>query len=631
MNRLKYILYMIPFIYMFSACSDYLDKQPDDQVTEEEVFTRYDLVDGLVTNLYDEARDANKPLIYFSHFSTAPITDEATASSHEGAIPHQFHIGNWGPSQGIPGEAGQYWASLYENVRKANVILEGIEKYNTPDNPRDGKEGDLQRRIGETHFLRAYHYFLLVRTYGEVPYTTSAIYPGDDMTFVKESVHTIVDKICEDATIASQYVYGVCPDSEFGRVDKGACLGLIAMARWLAATPLWNGGDLPNDTRVYSSEYTYDAQRWEAARDAAKAVIDLTVDGNQRYSLYTDYTSDDFTDSRSEDGTNANNKMVPRRLWEMFYNSTSIRNEWVWFVTRNKDTGWSGDMLPPSQSGHARQRPLQEQVDEYEIIINGYGYPIYSDEGKGVYDDGNPYINRDPRFYRDVVYHGSTYREGNVINTAEGNDAVADSYLSAASHSGYYHRKFIKENWDRSWHIINGPAIFRLPAFIYNYCEAVNNTTGPTQEIYDMMNEVRERSFMAPMPLAAKSNKELMDEYIQRERRVEFYYENFRVWNCRLYLEPDVYTAEEQTWQALGSPVDYYPYPKTQRTSHGMRPVEDPDGKIVVDGKNYRMERIRVMVGEQEFRIFQSPRHYLFPIMDDELKRTPALVQNPGW
>ena len=51
--------------------------------------------------------------------------------------------------------------------------------------------------------------------------------------------------------------------------------------------------------------------------------------------------------------------------------------------TRDKDTGWSGDVLPPSQNGHARQRPLQEQVDEYEYISpDGYGYPIYDSRAK---------------------------------------------------------------------------------------------------------------------------------------------------------------------------------------------------------------------------------------------------------
>ncbi|KAA6344062.1 RagB/SusD family nutrient uptake outer membrane protein [termite gut metagenome] len=624
---MKYIKFLIVLVAgaFFNSCDDYLDRAPDDKVTEEDVFTRFDKVDGLVTDLYDNVKNANKPLIYFNHFSTAGITDEAGASSHEQAIPHQFNVGNWGPSVGMPANssAGQYWWDLYTKVRYANVILEGVAKYNTPDNPRSGREGDLQKRLGEVYFLRAYLYYILIKQYGEVPYLDYAVTPQSDMTFEKASVHYVVDKICADADVAYSMLPSYQGDQEFGRADQGACLGLKAMARWLAATPMWNGGTLPNDTRVFKSEYGYDASRWEAAKVAAKAVLDCTNGGNPRYSLYTKYDETNFSDinnsSTSHDGK------VQRRLWEMNFDMDAFKAEWVWFSTRDKDTGWSGDMLPPSMGGHARQRPVQEQVDEYEIIIDGYGYPIYSEKAKGVYDDGNPYVNRDPRFYRDIIYHGSKF-SNNVINTASGSDFIGADYQSSASHTGYYHRKFFKEGWNRNsgGHVINAPASFRLPTIIYIYAEAVNNTTGPGQEIYNLLNQVRARSFMAPIPPEALTDKALMNDYIQRERRVELFYENDRVWHCRLYLEPD--DAGELAKERSYVNENSWPYPKTQRMVHGMRPEEDPDGKIEVGGKTYRMKRFKV-----EDRVFTSPQHYLFPIMDDELKRTPGLVQNPGW
>lgn len=623
MNKIKFLI-AIAACSLFSSCDDYLDRMPDDKVTEEQVFTSYDKVDGLVTRLYENARSATNPIIYFSHFGTAPATDECTASAHEGAIPHQFQIGNWGPVQGMPGSCGQYWWDLYDKVRKANVILEGVKKYNTPDNPREGRAGDISRRVGETFFLRGYLYLILIRQYGEVPYLDHTVSPGDDMAFQKSSVHEVVEKICADADSAYARVYPMQADEDFGRVDQGACLGLKAMARWIAATPLWNGGTLSNDTRVYKNEYTFNKARWEKARDAAKAVINFTVNGSLRYKLYEKYGENDFTDSQNRDGSLANNKMVQKRLWDMLYDYESIRDEWVWFATRGKNSPWAGDNLPPSMDGHARQRPIQEQVDEYEIIIDGYGYPIYSDKAKGVYDDGNPYVNRDPRFYRDIVYHGATFRD-KVINTAEGKDIVGSSYQANSSHSGYYLRKFIKEGWNKGNYNIHGPALFRLPTIMYIYCEAVNELTGPNQEIYDMINSIRQRSFMAPMPPEVKNDKALMNDYIQRERRVELFYENDRIWHCRLYMEPDdpVELAKEEAYKDANS----WPYPKTQRNSHGMRPVEDPEGKIIVNGKKYKMVRFNL----DEGRVFNSPRHYLFPIMDDELKRCPSLVQNPGW
>lgn len=42
-------------------------------------------------------------------------------------------------------------------------------------------------------------------------------------------------------------------------------------------------------------------------------------------------------------------------------------------------------------------------------------------------------------------------------------------------------------------------------------------------EAYKLVNTVRERSFMKPMPPEVKTNQQLMREYIQRERRVELF------------------------------------------------------------------------------------------------------------
>ena len=49
-----------------TSCDDYLDRTPDDKTTEQQVFTRYDKVESLVTDLYAHAKYAQHPLIYLS-------------------------------------------------------------------------------------------------------------------------------------------------------------------------------------------------------------------------------------------------------------------------------------------------------------------------------------------------------------------------------------------------------------------------------------------------------------------------------------------------------------------------------------------------------------------------------------
>ncbi|MDR1370541.1 MAG: RagB/SusD family nutrient uptake outer membrane protein [Dysgonamonadaceae bacterium] len=644
MKNFKYIISGAVVITMFLlvACSDFLDKQPDDQISEEKTFISYEKVNQLVTDLYLRTKRCNAPMTWLSHFSSSAITDEAEGTNVEGNITNRYNTGDWSPTSMPQPNNDMFWNGIYNTIRRANVILAGIEKYKTPDDPLN--PGNLQKRVGEIYFIRGYLHYLLVRMYGEVPYLDYVVNADHSMDFEKESVHAIVEKIVADANEGAKHLPSNHWGIEFARADKGACLGLIAIARWTAAAPLYNGASQYgyNGGRVFESEYSYNAARWQSARDAAKALLDLKGDdGKSRYALYAKYTATDFNDSGGKD---CNNSTVYRRLWDMYYDLDAFKNEFVWFVTKDKYEGWFGDVYPPSRGGGSRQQPVQEQVDEYEYISpDGYGYPVYSDRAvSDGYDDENPYVSvkRDPRFYRDIIFHGATFRDGSnnpsLINTAEGANRIG---ASNATTTGYYLRKYMQEAWNRNGSVsISCPPIWRLPEFIYIYAEAVNETTGPNQEIYNLVNTVRERSFMAPMPPECMTNKELMRDYIKRERRVEFFYENKRTFDCRLYLEPTSQpeTEKEQLWMAAGPTnsersKNYWnqyrkSYPKCQRMINGMRPEEDPDGKIEINGKKYRMDRYCV-----ETRIFDTPKHYYWPIMQSELQKDPNLVQNPGW
>ena len=121
-----------------------------------------------------------------------------------------------------------------------------------------------------------------------------------------------------------------------------------------------------------------------------------------------------------------------------------------------------------------------------------------------------------------------------------------------------------------------------------------------------------------------------MREYIQRERRVELFYEGKRPWTCRLYLEPTSKEelAKESLWKSSGSDnskrtqkywaANNGALPRCQRMINGLSLVK-------VDGVKYRMERF--CVEERTFSI----QHYLFPIRQSELQKTPTIEQNPGW
>ena len=657
-NILKYLLLCCSALSLF-GCEDYLDKTPQGDKTEADFFTRFNETEQLINRLYFYVRAADQPLVHIRFFSDSTLADECEGSSAENGWSNKFNEGDWEPGAELyskcnattdAGACHTFWPALYQDIRCANIILEGIEKYHTPDS--QVRPGTLAQRIGEVYFLRAYLHYCVLKSYGECPYVDYTVDPNNLPKFERENVHSIVEKICNDCDEAYNRVPERYLAEQFGRVEKGACLALKALARWIAATPLYNGSTLKGDNRNYASVYQqYDPARWDAAAAAAKAVIDFTTNtGEKRYALYQGPGKNQTGNFGDVDESNGK---VYTRLWELFSGTTrsleAKKNEWIWFFLQVKTVGYHNDMYPPSSQGQAREVPVQDHIDEYEVIgPDGYGYPIYAlkenhkalyngliseEDMVKAYDDANPYENRDPRFYRDITYHGAMFK-GKWINTATGADAIN---AANSTTTGYFTHKFFDGYYTKGmsgdWNM-DAPLI-RLATIYLVYAEAVTRSKGATDEVYNMMNDLRARSFMAPIPPAAKSNKELLLDYILRERRVELYHEKNRFFSTRFYLEPTstAELAKDAQWNALPGSNDekaqqyftkYGAYPKTQHRICGMRPVEDPNGKISVGGKKYRMERFW-----KENRVFLE-KHYLFPIPTEELQRA-NIQQNPNW
>lgn len=612
---MKNYIYILICVLLFASCSKYLDRAPDDKIDEKTAFDNWDKVNGLANKLYREMRDRDRGIVGLLDFSISGITDECKGTQVEQAIPDQFNFGSFGPSIGMPSKSnGMYWNDFYGSIRKVNVFLAGVEKYKSPDNPLQA--GDLKNRIAEAHFIRAYLHFLVARWYGDIVYMDYVADLSGNVNFVRQSWPDVLKKFMADLDFAIKDLPVRHLDIEFGRVDKGAAMALKAIILYMNASPMYNGGTLPgSDTRVGKASYSaYDVTKWKLAADAAKAVMDLQNNGIPRYSLYQ---------GKGNDFQPESNNKVYARIKQIYIDLASIQNEWILIMPNCKNEAWQGDHIPPSFGGGSRLQPLQEQVDEYEFIGNdGYGYATYDPKAKAKgFDENLPYENRDPRFYSDVMYHGCTY-QSKIVNTATGADKIG---ASNATSTGYYLRKFYHEDWKRSggWQL-HFPMI-RLPEIQLIYCEAMNKLNGPSAEVYTVLNALRARSFMAPVPPSLNAAE--LNKYIQRERRVELFYENKRYFYARWNLEPDSpeELAQEATAKASSTPDLVWPYARTQRAAHGMRPVADPSGTFVVGGVVYKMQRFKL-----EDRVFTS-KNYFFPLVSSEITNCPSLIQSPNW
>jgi len=121
------------------------------------------------------------------------------------------------------------WFDFYKGINTANTVIAAAPTANLPDATKN-------LRVGEAKFLRAFYYFTLVRTFGDIPLYTEPT-PGVTTETNRESAAKVYDQIIKDLLEAE----AALPDkaSQFGRADKPAVqhlLGEVYLTRAGGAT-----------------------------------------------------------------------------------------------------------------------------------------------------------------------------------------------------------------------------------------------------------------------------------------------------------------------------------------------------------------------------------------------------------
>ncbi len=342
--------------------------------------------------------------------------------------------------------------------------------------------------------------------------------------------------------------------------------------------------------------------RWQAAANACQAVIDLG-----RYSLTPAPTAEAYHDLFAKGNPGE------ETIWARYFQSSGgeTHNQGLW-LSPNGYNSWSGDT------------PLQEHVDKYEMA-DGSEFN-WADSAEAA----DPYANRDPRFYANVLYNAAVWRPRppgldaldpvGVIET--GWFEMPDGTLRAGldtresfvqnwngTKTGYNLAKFVDEDLlpDRQQQFNPWPFL-RYAEVLLNYAEAAAEL-GLATEAVSALNQVRARVGMPDVPPDGGLGRTLI-ERIRQERAVELAFEEHRYFDVRRWMiAPQAYT-----------------------NGHGIRVTGrlDPTGKpLMYNGQEYRY-RYEYQVIEVDERLWNDKAYFL-PIPQDEMDRNPKLVQNPGY
>ena len=186
-NYMKSAAMALAFACCVSSCSDFLEEENKTGATAELEYATVSGIDGLMGSAYSFLRLwAGKPAALAMNGSG---TDDLFYGIDCGMKP----LGDYTFTAEQDGKTNfdSYWEAFYCGIDVCNLALKYV-----PLNTAIG-EAKKQTYLGEAQFLRAFYYFLLVNTWGPVPYNAT---PFTEVynTAVRMPEEFIYSKILED-------------------------------------------------------------------------------------------------------------------------------------------------------------------------------------------------------------------------------------------------------------------------------------------------------------------------------------------------------------------------------------------------------------------------------------------------
>ena len=538
--KMKKLSLFVCYILLLGSC-DILDKSPLDEIGDDAFWQDQTLVEYYVNDLYYEI-PVDGQLLQENR------TDNSVSAQRDKYRSAYFMFNYNLITASDPGE--DIWSDYYIKVRKCNRFFERIG-----DAPLDEETKALL--TGQVYFMRALFYFDLVKNYGGVVLLDKVLTLEDDWNLPRATEEECYDFIRKDLEKAIELLPESWSGSDKGRATKGAAYALRSRVNLYSR----QYGDVIKDCQAI-----YDLNQYELVPgdtpEKYRSIWWTTNKDNREIIFDIEYKSPDV------------------------YNNMMVCNMVCYLNEKYSDRGWGG------------LGPTQEMVDEFEMA-DGSPATAYADAPEDAVFDVNEcgiYEGREPRFYANIVYHGSQ-----IFAKADKGAVTVDHYLydspdkGDASLTGYNVWKWIDyDNYGYPYEGAGSPdfstnwIMFRYAEIFLNDAEA-RLETGDVDGALKAVNVIRRR---VGLPDLTETNPDLLRGLIRKERRIELAYEDQRFYDVRRWC--------------IGG--------ETQGKLHGVLFTSPTKFKVVTTDTRTWDDRL-----------------YLLPIPYDEILRQSALVQNPGY
>ena len=478
--------------------------------------------------------------------------------------------GNWS----LPSTAGD-WTNPYNRIGVCNnIITKGAEA--------PLSDAQKNRWLAEAYFFRAFHFFDLVKKYGDVPLILKAFdsTSDPDIKMARTPREEVILQCYSDLKFAEEWlpeIDAVSSDADWGRVSKSAASALMMRIGLYEGTFVKYHG-LASDSKAHL----------KVAVDAAERIIK-----SGKHALYPDY----------------------QKLF--YFDGEGRQNKENVFVKVYGPNGAGATIM------HGNSRQLENGVSVTRQTIDQYLYTDGLPREKSVlamvpeihYND--IFENRDPRLAM-TIYH-------------KDEEAYKGGYTPFSNQhgNGYGIKKgFMLDEWTTNSKETVDKMIIRYAEVLLSYAEALFELNGSiTDQQLDMtVNAIRARSgFQAKLTndFAKQNGLSILDE-IRRERLVEFIDEGLR------YNDIIRWKIAEKVL-----PVTMLGLKYNEDDTSAQR--EDLQSRLTTEGGMYKGQKVCdqadiYVIEEAGTRSFNPARDYYYPIPTYEIATSEgSVVQNPGW
>ncbi len=555
LNRYCAIAALVPVLAV-SCEKGFLDTDPTGWYSENVAYSSVEhldmVVSGLYTVLYANSEiakgyvfdDAVSDLVKESWYGVGGGNVNKLFYNGTGITPESNMLSNWG---------------YYTYIRQLNEFF--VDRYEGYMKALPSEEVDI--REGEVRFLRAFAYHELnFRHRGVVLRISETKVDGpEENTKARSSEQECWDFIIGEFQKAADLLPESWPSSQAGRLTKGAALGMKARACLYAG-------------------------RYEEAVKACNDVIGMN------YSLMP--------------GTDAESY---NRIFTQPYNSELIIPVYYMQANNNgsKQHYFNNYFCPPGDgeaynvSIGAAATPTDEYASSFDIKVDGK-YEAFSWNNLARYGN-EPFLNRDPRFYANILYNGAEWRGRKLELYVGGKDDYMDYKDSGQdnvhkSTTGYIFRKFLSEETMNYTSTLSSQYWIEMRlAEIYFIRSEAYARQGEFSLAYDDLNEIRTRVGLGSLPIKVTWETYLPD--LMKEKVCEMGMEGQRL-------------ADLIRWGKAQDVLD-------GKYLHGI--------KITKSGDSWSYEYVSC---DSAIRRFPA-KFNVYPIPYSELKANTLCRQNDEW